>query len=317
MAHSIPNSSTIKFLSANIRGFRTNLGELTHNFVLKKNIDIVFVSETFLGDSIPPNFGTIPGYSRWHRRDRNEDGGGVALCFKNGTRVQILEEIIPEDLEVILFRVFDASGKPILGIGCYRPPSQGPGILHFLRDNLDRLLLKWKCKNFIIIGDLIPRNVLMTFNDFMNSLNLMNHVNFPTHIAGSMLDPVLSDLPSRVVKCSSLGQVGSSDHFGVLAEVLFNKPKYETFTRVLWQWSKADWIGLKRHLGEVNWDSILLGTLDEQVSKLNETILCAHCALHKIFLYHQINIYKERPTSLGSVLVVELLPPPNIKPGGV
>ena len=74
--------------------------------MLKENIDIIFVSETFLDESVSPTFATIPGYSRWHRRDRDENGGGVALCFKNGTRVQILDEATPDNLEIIFFRYF-------------------------------------------------------------------------------------------------------------------------------------------------------------------------------------------------------------------
>ena len=266
---------TIKILSSNVRGFRTNIGELTHNFVLKEKIDIVFVSETFLGESIPHNFGTIPGYSRWHRRDRNEDGGGIALCFKKGTRVQILDEDIPLNLELIIFRYFDAGGNATLGIGCYRPPSQGTYIFNFIRENLDSLIQKWKTKNVIIIGDLNPRSVQGCFNEFLHSLNLTNHVKFPTHIAGSMLDPVISDITPSNISCSSLGKVGTSDHFGVLAEIKFHKPRPESFTRMLWKWDRADWAGLKYHLSNKDWEFELQGTIDDQVSKLNEIISTA------------------------------------------
>ena len=225
----------MKLLSANVRGFRTNIGEITHTFVLKENVDIIFLCETFLGETVAPNFGTIPGYSHWHRRDRNEDGGGVALCYKTGTRVQILEEDIPQELEIILFRYFDSNGDSTLGIGCYRPPSQGLGVFNYLRDNLDRFVLKWKVKNVVILGDLNPRAIEGHFLNFISSLNLENHVHFPTHIAGSMLDPVLTDLPPSAIKCSSLGKVGTSDHFAVLAEIRFKKPKPESYSRVLWK----------------------------------------------------------------------------------
>ena len=40
-------------VSANLRGFHTNVGELTHRFILPNNADIVFVCETFLDSSVP------------------------------------------------------------------------------------------------------------------------------------------------------------------------------------------------------------------------------------------------------------------------
>ena len=99
----LPNNWNLKIISANVRGFRTNIGELAHNFVLKNNADIVFLTETKLDNNIPVTYGRIPGYSVWSRRDRVGSGGGVALSYRNGTRIQIIEEDIPDDLEMILY----------------------------------------------------------------------------------------------------------------------------------------------------------------------------------------------------------------------
>ena len=195
------NKSTIKIISANIRGFRTNIGEFTHNFVLKESADIVFVSETFLDDSFFATFGLIPGYSVWHRKDRNQDGGGVALCCKSGTRLQILEEVIPENLESIIFLFYDASGIPTLGFGVYRPPSQGLSALNYIHDKCDAIMAKYKVNHVIVFGDLNPRNIQPHFNNFVHIMNFENHGNFSTHVAGGMLDPVLSDLGSDHIMC--------------------------------------------------------------------------------------------------------------------
>ena len=265
-------TTTMKMISANVRGFRTNVGELTHNFVLKSNADVVFISETFLDDKVPGNFAIIPGYSQWHRKDRNEDGGGVALCHKIGTRLQVLDEEIPSELEVIIFRYFDSSGEPTLVLGCYRPPSQGYGLLRYINENLDALILKYKAKHVFIIGDLNPRNIQTQFNECIAINNLYNHVNFPTHISGSSLDPVLSDMSSDKVTCSSMGFVGTSDHVAVLTTLDFKKPRAEKFSRQLWKWESADWVAINEHLQSMKWSAILAGDIDNQVSTLT-TIL--------------------------------------------
>ena len=199
----------------------------------------------------------------------------MALCYKQGTRVHILDEEIPPHLEMIIFRYFDAIGEPTLAFGCYRPPCQGCEIFNYILENQDRLSIKWKTKNMLIVGDLNPRSVKAHFDNFLDSLNLENHVDFPTHISGSSLDPVLSDLHSSAIKCSSQGYVGSSDHVAVLAEIAFRRPRDEKFTRTLWLWKDADWAGLRTHLKNINWDDIFTGRVEEDVQSFSETILKA------------------------------------------
>ena len=52
----------LRIVSANVRGFHTNVGELTHRFILKNNADLVFVCETFLDDSVPKTYARVKGY---------------------------------------------------------------------------------------------------------------------------------------------------------------------------------------------------------------------------------------------------------------
>ena len=57
-------------ISANFRGLRTNVGDLTHNFVSKLKPDIVTTVETFLTKSVLQSFQKIKGYTSWRRKDR-------------------------------------------------------------------------------------------------------------------------------------------------------------------------------------------------------------------------------------------------------
>ena len=74
------DTANVTILSANVRRFRTNVGELTHSFLLKQRADIVFVVETFLNDSCVTTCDRIHGYSHWTRRDRRDGrDGGIAV----------------------------------------------------------------------------------------------------------------------------------------------------------------------------------------------------------------------------------------------
>ena len=157
----------INIVSANVRGFKTNVGELTYQFVLKEKADIVFVEETFLDNTVPSNFGKIPGYTAWIRRDRVTLGGGVALCYREGLQVQLLDFPIPQELEIIIFKLIDRNGTGTLCCGCYRPPTQGSALVEFLMQHLDNFLIASKCENVLMGMDVLNLSVRMYVRMFL------------------------------------------------------------------------------------------------------------------------------------------------------
>ncbi len=103
-----------KVISANVRGLRTNIGDLTHK----------------LNGEVEPSFGKIGGYTHWARRDRQDRaGGGVAVCFREGVQAQQLDVDTPPQLEVMFFRVVLANHSALLLCAMYRPHWQGPDSL--------------------------------------------------------------------------------------------------------------------------------------------------------------------------------------------
>ena len=262
-------------MSANVRGFHTNVGELTHRFVRMKNADLVFVSETFLDANVPKSYARIKGYTHWIRKDRSTQGGGVAFCYKTSLPAVVLETPIPAELEIILMKIIQRGGRGILCIGCYRPPSQGTGLTDYLMDNLDRLLTEHQCDSVIIVGDLNLRGIRQSFCSLLDVFDLHNHVTFPTHRSGSSPDAVVTDLPSHEVSCSSLGPVGSSDHEAILTRINFRSPREQSTSRTLWQWEDADWAGLRCCLAQTDWEALLQGDVDQRVEKFTEELLRA------------------------------------------
>ena len=260
-------------MSANVRGFHTNVGELTHRFIRVNNADLVFVCETFLDSNVPSNYARIKGYSAWIRRDRSRQGGGVAFCYKASLNVMVLDTPIPAELEAITLKLTGDGGRGTLCIGCYRPPSQGTALLDFITENLDHLMRVHRCDNIIILGDLNPRGIQRSFNSLLDVFGLHNHVTFPTHRSGSTLDPVVTDMAPHEVRCSPLGPVGSSDHEAILTRLAYRRPRDESTTRILWQWEDADWEQLRRCLGQTDWAGLLRGDVDQQAELLTKALL--------------------------------------------
>lgn len=48
-------------VSTNVRGLCTNVDDLSHNFMLRQNADVVAVTETWLNDEVERTFGRISG----------------------------------------------------------------------------------------------------------------------------------------------------------------------------------------------------------------------------------------------------------------
>ncbi|KAG0713285.1 hypothetical protein GWK47_016534 [Chionoecetes opilio] len=147
-------SHTLKIISANVRGLRTNIGDLTHNCVLRHSADVVVVTETWLNNEVEPTFGKIRGYTQWNRRDRPERaGGGVTVCFKEEVQAQHLDVVPPPHMEVMFFRVLLADRSAILLCAMYRPPRQGPASLQYLTGALDDLMLEHHhCRHVLVVA---------------------------------------------------------------------------------------------------------------------------------------------------------------------
>ncbi|XP_045137187.1 uncharacterized protein LOC123519749 [Portunus trituberculatus] len=269
----LPNNE-LTIVSANVRGFHTNIGELTHSAINRHRADIVFVCETFLDDSVPQTYARVRGYSPWVRKDRSTQGGGMAFCYKDTVNVQVVEPPVPvpRELEFLTLKVTDRDSKGVLVVGCYRPPSQGTAVIDFLSANLDAMMTASQCDKVLIVGDLNQHTVRNAFNSLLVVHDLQNFVTFPTHRSGSSLDPVVTDLPAHTVRCSPLDFVGTSDHVAVLTKLHFRKPREECHTRTLWKWEAANWGALRSALRGWDWQSVLQGDTDLQARRFTETL---------------------------------------------
>ena len=69
----------------------------------------------------------------------------------------------------------------------------------------------------MIVGTLNAHMEHNAYNNLLAVQGLTNHVTFPTHEQGGLLDPVITDLPEASICCQQLSPVGSSDHYAILS----------------------------------------------------------------------------------------------------
>ena len=102
------------------------------------------MNETRLDEHIIDSIVNINGYSIV-RNDRNRDGGGVAIYYRNCTNTELRYDLIHEDLEAICIKVKQTKSKPILIASVYRPPNTSMEIFEkigILMQNLDQEIRK-------------------------------------------------------------------------------------------------------------------------------------------------------------------------------
>jgi hypothetical protein len=226
-------------LVTNVRSLLNKVEELTIT-IRKNNIDVCFLTETWLDESIPNSLIEVDGFSLF-RSDRNTNGGGVALYIKNTMVVsQIPLHTIPsitqsssEILAVFIHHV------NIAIIVIYHPfwgnsPHHDSAVMA-LEDLCDYIRINYTaCSSspswllgIIIAGDI--NDLRLSLEKLCESLNLTSMVHFPTR-GSSCLDQIITDLSSlyHVPQCHP--PLGRSDHAVVCCQ-----PKKRPPTKIIYK----------------------------------------------------------------------------------
>ena len=134
------------------------------------------------------------------------------------------------------------------------------------------MLQEYSCKHIVLVGDLNQHLVARSFEELLTVFGLSNHVDFPTHISGSSLDPVITDFPDNIVKCRALGIVGSSDHEAILSTINIKAERDQPISRTTWLWDKGDWEGFCSDLNAYDWDDVLTGDINDQANAITDIL---------------------------------------------
>ena len=221
------NSCPLEIIQ-NLKGFRIghiNIASLTRYidqlqiYLHKESFDILSVNETRLDKQITDSIVNTNGYSI-ARYDRNRDGGGVAIFYRNCINVALRNNLIPEDLEAICVEVMQAKSKPILIATVYRPPNTSMDIFEkigTLMQNLDQ-----ENKEVIILGDFncdllrssTTSNHTRKFLDLIEVFQFDQIITQRTRItqnSETLIDVALTNSPENIANSGVL-HVGISDH---------------------------------------------------------------------------------------------------------
>ena len=117
----LKNQKDIKIEQLYIRSVTKYIDQLI--FILNETcIDILCLNEKRLSRNVLDAEINIEGYDIY-RKDRNREGGGVAVYVRNYLNTNIKHELINDEIEAIFMEIKPTHNKPFLLCAVYRPPN--------------------------------------------------------------------------------------------------------------------------------------------------------------------------------------------------
>ena len=126
-----------KIAHLNIRSLIKHIDQFRY-FLKEKQFDIICLNETLLDETINDHEVNIEGYDIV-RKDRNRNGGGVAIYVRSTINYMIRAEFDTGGLETITVEISKPKSKPFI-INCvYRPPDSTVELLNTYEKLIEKL----------------------------------------------------------------------------------------------------------------------------------------------------------------------------------
>ena len=321
--------NSLKLSFTNIRGLRSNFVDC-ESFLESNSPDILALCETNLDDSIDSGNFSVTGYLPLIRKDSSTHMHGLAVYVKEGlpfARDLSLENSADSYLCFRLALLHSVSYFFFLNRS---PSSSLCTIFDSISSNIDEVLSINPPANVFVFGDFnVHHKDWLTYSggtvrlgelcyNFSISNDLTEIVNFP------LLDLFLS---SDASICSTMAfpPLGNSDHVFVSVSIDFpiNSKQDTPFHRMAYDYSRADWDGLRDHLRDVPWEDIFRLSASAAASEFCEWVqvgidvyiphrkyqvkphsspwFSAACAAAIVHRNHFFHLYQQNKTSESKV----------------
>ena len=266
--------NSLKLSFTNIRGLRSNFVDC-ESFLKSNSPDILALCETNLDDSIDSGNFSVRGYLPLIRKDSSTHMHGLAVYVKEGLPFARDLSLENSSDSYLCFRLALLHSVPYFFFFYRSPSSALCTVFHSVSSNIDEVLSINPSANVFVFGDFnVHHKDWLTYSsgtdrhgelhyNFSISNDLTQMVDFPARIPDcDTHSPALLDLfiSSDASICSTMAfpPLGNSDHVVVSVSIDFptNSQQDAPFHRIAYDYSRADWDGLRDHLRDVPWEDI-------------------------------------------------------------
>jgi len=275
-----PNHVSTKAISVchvNVRSLtRSKLLAIRSSLV--DSFDIITLSETFLHAGVGDDVFELAGFHDIIRKDRDGQGGGVAIYIRDTIAYKRMYEFESPDLEVLWVSIQSTEGKILLS-SCYRPPDRNDFWTEF-DSTLENIKQTNRFNYMFILGDL---NADFNSRNGNNLIQLCSNNNFqylvqePTRITATsqtVLDQIITNAPNFVSNVSVTPPISTNDHCTVGAHINFKISTRIPYYRHIWLFKQANFDQFRQTLRDTDFNSIFVSeNIDEVCEAWSEKFL--------------------------------------------
>ena len=213
-----PKFKGFKIRHLNITSLSKHKDELAI-FISEQPFDIICLNETRLDCSIDNSEVGIPGYDL-ARKDRNRNGGGVAIYLRDTISYIDSTDLIPDVAEAICLEIKKQKMKTLLISTWYRPPSSKMQFFDEFETFLNNA--EKENKELVITGDFNcdlfkseANSNIRQLRDLIDLYQLHQHIDQPTRITDltqTLLDIIITKIDDPKTIESGVIELGISDH---------------------------------------------------------------------------------------------------------
>ena len=180
------------------------------------------------------------------------------------------------------------SRRNILAVAFYRPPDSDLNCLKEFKKLL-RLASRTKFDQIIVLGDFNLPKINWSTGTATTGDRIHNYftkivkdyylwqlvVDFPTREENT-LDLILTTIPTRFRNIHGFDDIISTDHKLISFELDLKITKKPNIKRVVYNFKKADWSGLKQTLSNISWDLCFVpNDVDLSLANWSDLFICA------------------------------------------
>lgn len=229
------DNSKLKFCLLNSQSAR-NKSAVLADYVCDEHIDVAAVTETWFheNDQAAKIECTPTGYKILDKPRIGRTGGGIAIVYRENISAIENSTCNPTSFELSEWTLTIGTFKLLLVL-IYRPPYSSTHpitvntFIDEFADYLETLVLRQYslliCGDFNIHVDDVSLPETKQFTELLESNNLQQHVQIPTHIHGHTLDLIITRKSDSVICTSPDSGHFISDHCAVLCHLRTSRPK--------------------------------------------------------------------------------------------
>lgn len=205
-----------------------NKSLILNEFITDNNLDFLCLTETWQKplDYFSLNQTTPTGYTYLDKPRSEGQGGGIAAIFRQSIKTTTISIPPVHSFEHLAFKLSGPS--PLVTAIIYRPPKPHPSFLSDLADFLTQLSAI--SPSVLLLGDFnlhidnTDSKPAIEFLELLQWLNFTQHINFPIHSRGHILDLVCST--NLHIQQLSSHNLHISDHLAITMDMDIPTPKH-------------------------------------------------------------------------------------------